>query len=127
MSKPIHVLAAVVVRGSRYLVCQRPIEKRHGGLWEFPGGKLEDGETYVDAAHRELREELDVAATRIGEPLFAINDPGSEFLITFVPTAIDGEPVCLEHVALRWADLDELAALDLAPSDRRFVEFLRNG
>jgi 8-oxo-dGTP pyrophosphatase MutT (NUDIX family) len=52
------VLAAVIRRQDRYLVCRRPAHKRHGGLWEFPGGKLEPGETLLEAARRELREEL---------------------------------------------------------------------
>ena len=43
MHAPIRVLAAVIARGDRYLVCRRPVQKRHGGLWEFPGGKLELG------------------------------------------------------------------------------------
>ena len=80
------VLAAVVQRNDKYLICQRPVHKRHGSLWEFPGGKLEAGETYLDAAQRELAEELGVKALTVGSPLFSIADPGSEFLIEFVPT-----------------------------------------
>lgn len=109
------------------MVCQRPAEKRHGGLWEFPGGKLEEAETHFEAARRELREELGISVLGTESPLFSVHDPGSVFVIEFVPTIVEGEPVCLEHTALRWADLDELETLDLAPSDRRFVEFLRNG
>jgi 8-oxo-dGTP diphosphatase len=127
LSKSILVLAAVVNRGNRYLVCQRPVEKRHGGLWEFPGGKLEEGESYLEAARRELREELGISVLKTADPLFSIRDPGSVFVIDFVPTSVEGEPVCLEHTALRWADLSELESLDLAPSDRQFVEFLRHG
>ena len=119
-----HVLAAVVQRHEKYLICQRPSHKRHGGLWEFPGGKLEPGETNFDAARRELAEELGVQALAVSSSLFSICDPGSEFIIDFVPTVIDGEPQCLEHLDLKWITLEELALLQLAPSDRRFVEFL---
>lgn len=122
----IPVVAAVILRGDRFLVCQRPATKRHGGLWEFPGGKQEPGEGRLEAARRELLEELGIAVTSVGEPLLALNDPGSQFVIEFVPTVVEGEPICLEHAALRWADLGELEETDLAPSDRRFVEFLRN-
>lgn len=126
MNAPAHdsvrVIAAVASRGDRLLVCQRPAHKRHGGLWEFPGGKCEPGETDMEAATRELREELDVEVMSIDEPEFAIADPGSEFLIVFAPVTIEGEPQCLEHDALRWAMLDELMVMPLAPSDRRFVE-----
>jgi hypothetical protein len=58
--------------------------------------------------------------------LFSIADPGSQFVIEFAPVTIKGEPKCLEHSALQWLTLDELPRLELAPSDRRFVEFLRS-
>jgi mutator protein MutT len=118
------VLAAVIKRDDRYLVCQRPVHKRHGGLWEFPGGKVEAGETHRRAAQRELAEELDVSVSNVGTPLFSVVDPGSQFVIEFVSVAIQGEPKCVEHSALRWLPLDEIPRLDLAPSDRTFVEFL---
>ena len=122
----ISVLAAVIRRNDKYLICQRPLHKRHGGLWEFPGGKLEPGETYVDAAKRELAEELGVKALAVGSPLFSIADPGSDFLIEFVPSEIVGEPHCLEHIDLKWLPVEQLSSLQLAPSDERFVEFLRS-
>jgi len=122
----ISVLAAVVERNGKYLICQRPPHKRHGGLWEFPGGKLESGETYLDAAKRELAEELGVQVLGVGRPVFSIADPGSQFLIEFVPTAIVGEPHCLEHIDLKWLPVEQLSSLQLAPSDERFAEFLRS-
>lgn len=121
----IRVLAAVIRRSDSYLVCQRPAHKRHGGLWEFPGGKLEANETLLDAAGREMMEELGVSVVDVGSPLLSVADPGSEFVIEFVPTTIKGAPRCIEHSALRWLPLDELLSLQLAPSDRRFVEFLQ--
>ncbi|MDF1503194.1 NUDIX domain-containing protein [Roseisolibacter sp. H3M3-2] len=123
----IRVVAAVVSRGDRLLVCQRPPHKRHGGLWEFPGGKCEPGESDDEAAGRELREELGVAVTHVGEEIASFQDPDSPYLIAFVPVAIAGEPTCHEHTALRWGTPTELAALSLAPSDRRFVETLLAG
>ena len=118
------VVAAVVQRNNELLVCRRPSHKRHGDLWEFPGGKCEPGETDADATRRELAEELGVEVGTVGEALFAIADSDSEFLIAFIPVEIFGEPQCLEHSELRWGALTELAALPLAPSDQRFVEFL---
>jgi len=121
----IRVVAAVVERRGRYLLCRRPGHKRHGGLWEFPGGKLEAGETIQAAVHRELAEELGVAVRSCGGQLFAIDDPGSDFVIEFHPVEFDGEPACLEHSELAWTDLPGLLLLDLAPSDRRFARHLR--
>ena len=124
--RTVHVLAAVVMRDNQYLLCRRPAHKRHGNLWEFPGGKLEAGEAYNEAAQRELAEELGVSATSVGEVMFSTTDPGSEFQIDFVPTAIVGDPVCLEHSELRWVAAKDLLALELAPSDQRFAEFLQS-
>lgn len=121
-SHQIRVIAAVIVRDGRFLVCQRPAQKRHGGLWEFPGGKCEPGETDAEAARRELREELGVEVVTVGREAFAVDDPGSQFRIAFVPVTIAGDPVCHEHAALSWCDPVHLERLPLAPSDRRFVE-----
>ena len=124
MSAPlIRVIAAVVSRGEELLVCRRPYEKRHGGLWEFPGGKCEPGESDADAARRELHEELGVEVTEVGAEEFVIADPDSPFLIVFTPVHITGEPACREHIAFRWGRPSELARLPLAPSDRRYVEY----
>jgi 8-oxo-dGTP diphosphatase len=119
------VLAAVISRYGRYLVGQRAAHKRHGGLWEFPGGKIEAGESDLDAARRELREELGVEVQSVLPAIFVSQDDNSEFVIEFVPTVIVGEPRPIEHSALAWATETELATMDLAPSDRRFVEFLQ--
>lgn len=120
----IRVIAAVISRGDRYLVCQRPTEKRHGGLWEFPGGKCEPGESDADAARRELHEELGVEVVAVSSEKFAVTDPGSPFLIAFVPVRIVGEPICHEHSDLAWGTMQEIATFALAPSDRRYVEFM---
>lgn len=123
MPQPIlRVTAAVIHLDDRVLICQRPRHKRHGGLWEFPGGKCEPGESDFEATRRELREELDVEVTSVGAPLFEFQDPGSEFLIAFVPVKMTGTPTRIEHADIRWVTLAELVTLPLAPSDRRFVE-----
>ena len=98
----IPVVAAVIVRAETYLICQRPLDKRHGGLWEFPGGKLMDGESPLEGATRELREELELQVQAVGEPLLSLKDPGSEFLIMFCPVEAFGDPKALEHIDLRW-------------------------
>ena len=117
----IRVVAAVIERAGKLLVCQRPTHKRHGGLWEFPGGKTEPGEDDFAAVSRELREELDVDVVSVAAEAYRIEDHGSEFVIAFIPTVISGEPRPLEHQNLAWAGAHELTMIDLAPSDEAFV------
>jgi len=124
---PIRVVAAVVSRGEtavEYLICQRPRHKQHGGLWEFPGGKCEPGESDLAATQRELREELGVTVTGVAAPLMITRESGSRYEIVFIPTSIDGDPTCHEHEALQWCTAQALPALPLAPSDRAFAEWL---
>lgn len=116
-------MAAVVERDGKLLICQRPSHKRHGGLWEFPGGKVEPAETDFDAVQRELREELDVEVVSIEAPSFQSDDEGSRFSIVFVPAVIRGEPRALEHEQITWADIERLDEMSLAPSDRRYVAY----
>ncbi len=120
----VQVVAAVVSRGDEFLVCRRSPDRRHAGLWEFPGGKCEPGESISIAARRELREELGVNVIDVGKEEFTIHDPDSPFVIAFAPVRIVGEPHCHEHVELKWARLNALVLLPMAPSDRRYVEFL---
>lgn len=117
----VRVVAAVVRRHGRYLLGRRPVEKRHGGLWEFPGGKLDPGESLLEAARRELAEELALAVAGIGELLLSVADGRSGFVIEFVEVHGEGEPVALEHEALGWFDPEEMRAMALAPADAAFV------
>jgi len=123
----VRVLAAVIRDGGCYLLGRRPSHKRHGGMWEFPGGKVEGGESDLAALRRELREELAVAVQGVSVPRFTAQDPGSEYRIEFVPAEISGEPRPLEHTDLRWCTLAEMEGLDLAPADRAFAAFLLGG
>lgn len=118
----VRVLAAVIRRDGRYLVCRRPAHKQHGGLWEFPGGKIGEGESLLDAARRELAEELALDVVDVGATLTERRDSGSEFLITFVDVTATGQPAPLEHDEIRWLEADEILHLDLAPADRAFAE-----
>lgn len=120
----VRVVAAVIERAELFLLCRRPSHKRHGGMWEFPGGKIEEGESDFDATSRELTEELGVTVVSVSPPRFRVADPGSHFVIEFMPVEIDGSPRCIEHSEIRWVPLSEMPHLDLAPSDRRFVEHL---
>lgn len=120
-SSSVDVVAAVIERHGRWLLAQRPRGKRHGGCWEFPGGKVRSGETFAGAARRELAEELGVEVLRVESPRASFRDPGSPYVVRFCPVEIAGEPRALEHSEVRWVTPAEARELPLAPSDRRFV------
>ena len=122
----IDVIAAVIQNEGQYLLCQRPHGKRYGGQWEFPGGKLEAGETFFEAAQRELQEELGVEVLSLGEFLAAYDDPGSHFKVHFWEIAIYGTPRPLEHAQVAWVPADDLLSYDLAVNDSRFCELLKH-
>jgi len=122
LTDPVVVAAAVIARDGRLLVGKRPPHKRHGGLWEFPGGKLLAGESLEDALARELEEELNLEVIGVGAVLARVTDPGSQFEVTFVEVQVVGTPRPAEHTEVAWMDSAGLREAALAPADRRFVE-----
>lgn len=127
--KPVlHVMAAVMLDAlGRVLLAQRPAGKHLAGMWEFPGGKVEPGETPMAALARELREELGVTLLR-GEPLIRvpIHYPERELLLDAWQTGQwEGEPQSLEGQALQWLPPEQIDPAILAPADRAIVQALR--
>ena len=120
----IAVVAAVITDRGRVLLGQRPEGHHLAGKWEFPGGKLEKGETPEAALERELREELGVTA-EIGRILDAIPVTGGsrdDLLLLFYEARIaSGEPRPIEEAQVRYFAPEELSSLDLAETDRRFI------
>ena len=116
------VPAAVTVRADgRVLVAQRNVDDMLGGLWEFPGGKREDGETLPECLVREMREELGVEVA-VGEQLVVVRHAYTHFRITlhaFHCQLVGGEPRCLDCAAFRWVTLAELDGLPMSVADRR--------
>jgi len=122
MSTPlVDVVAAVIEREGRLLLACRAATKRHGGLWEFPGGKIAPGESLKDALARELKEELDLELADAGAVLSSVADEHAGVLVHFIKATVYGEPVLLEHQACDWLTLQEIERLPLAPADQRFV------
>lgn len=121
MNSPVPVVCAIIVRADLILLAQRPPDKKLGGLWEFPGGKVEPGESAEAALHRELREELGctVRITQTLAPFVHAYSWGSIELIPFLCelTAGSPEPHPHEHTALVWVGRSQLSAYDLAPAD----------
>lgn len=127
---PLIVAAVALLDGNnRVLVQQRAAGKAHGGLWEFPGGKLEAGETPAAALVRELAEELAIVVTPDDlTPLaFGTDAAGARSLLLLLFTARRwrGEPRAVEAAALRWATLAALAELPMPPADRPLVTALQ--
>lgn len=122
---PLDVAAAVIRRGERVLICRRPAHKARGGKWEFPGGKLESGETARDALLRECREELDVILAVTGHltTLTHVYPDLTVRLFVFECEPI-GEPKALEHDELAFVLPGELDTYDLCEADRETAELL---
>ena len=121
-------VVAAVIRDAegRVLLAKRPDDRHMGGLWEFPGGKVDDGEAPADALVRELREELGVAAS-IGHPItFAVHEePGLRILLLFYAARIlDGEPKGKEGQAVTWVPIAELASFPTPPADAELIRHL---
>jgi len=121
------VVAAIIRRGGRILICRRGAHQPHALKWEFPGGKLEAGESPREALVRELREELAISA-RVGNEVqqYEFCYPGkSPFLLIFY--AVDdftGEPSNCEFHEIRWALPSELTTFDFLEGDVEFVKRL---
>ena len=115
------VVAAIIRRERTVLLGRRPDHKRHGGLWEFPGGKMEEGETEVDAVTRELLEEFGVETLSVGKVVYECRDPGLPFLVRFFDVGIRGKLEPTEHTEVRWFEPAALPDACLAPCDARFV------
>ena len=124
----IHVVAGAVVGGDgRVLIAQRPPGKHLAGAWEFPGGKLEPGETRAAGLARELREELGIDIHQ-PRPLIRVRHAyadGEVLIDAWVVTRYDGKPRSLDGQALRWCRPEELASAGLLPADRPIVRALR--
>jgi len=123
------VVAAVILRNGNYLLSQRPTHKSHGGLWEFPGGKVLPNESRCSAIKRELTEELGVLSSPLypSPPLRVELDTKTNFHIYFIETEIYGEPRSLEHQKMGWFKPSDVLKLPLAPADAEFAaSFLRD-
>ena len=126
-SPPLRVTAAIVLRGSQVLIAKRKAGGPLGGLWEFPGGKVEPGETPEECLARELEEELGVAAEVgrfVTSSQFTYDDREIELLAYEVELG-SGPFVLTSHDEVRWVSPAELLDLELAPADVPIAQILR--
>ena len=139
MPEPVRVTAAVIVRRAptadnrsptTILACRRAADERHHpGKWEFPGGKVEPGESLSECLRRELQEELGIIA-QIGSALATSQHQyaGRDAVeITFFEVReFEGTPTNLVFGEMRWVEIENLLGLDFLEADREFVEQLAN-
>jgi 8-oxo-dGTP diphosphatase len=121
----LEVVAGIIEREGRVLICRRKAEQSHPLKWEFPGGKVERGETAPQALSRELREELDLGGVTCEEiTRYEYTYPGKHpiRLIFLRVTAFTGEPRNLIFEDMRWEPRQYLGGFDFVEGD---IEFLR--
>ena len=130
-ASPIAVVCALIERDGQVLMAQRPAHKHLGGKWEFPGGKIEPGETPEAALHRELHEELG-CTVEILRPLAPHTHAYATVTVQLIPYVArllpaSPAPHTREHAALRWVPAAELLSLDLPAADLPIIEdYLRS-
>ncbi len=113
------VVAALIWRDGKFMICQRPAHKARGLLWEFVGGKVEVGESKEQALIRECREELDVLIS-VGEIFMEVTHKYPDLtvhLTLFHATVAQGEPKKLEHNDIKWIAPSEIPNYDFCPAD----------
>ncbi|MEU7870174.1 (deoxy)nucleoside triphosphate pyrophosphohydrolase [Dactylosporangium sp. NPDC049140] len=120
------IVGAAIIADGRVLACERAQPPEMAGKWEFPGGKVDPGETEEQALVRECQEELgvDVAVgERVGDDIAMLN--GTAILRVYIATLINGgQPLPLEHSDLRWLGAGELDSVPWLPADAPIVHAL---
>ena len=124
------VACALIDPDGRVLLAQRPPGKAMGGLWEFPGGKVDSGETPEDTLIRELREELGITVKEAClAPFTFASHPYQDFHLLmplYVCRRWDGRPQALEHSALKWVRPRDMGQYPMPPADLPLVPMLRD-
>lgn len=118
------VVAGAVVADSRLLIAQRNRPPELAGRWELPGGKVDAGESDVEALARELAEELGVDVA-VGEHLADVALSESTTLRAYAAELVGGTPHPHDHAALRWVSAADVDSVDWVPADRGFLPALR--
>lgn len=125
----IEVVAAIIINNeNKILIAKRKVSLKYGGLWEFPGGKVEKGEAYEDTAIRELKEEMGIDIQILkyfGETISDQQDKSIK-LIGFKCIVINGDITLTDHDEYKWVSKDELTNYELTPADKYFAFKLMN-
>jgi 8-oxo-dGTP diphosphatase len=119
------VVAAVIEEDDAFLVTRRQKGVHLAGLWEFPGGKIDEGETHHAALAREIREELD-AEIEIGELVFHVRHAYDDRAVAlyFYRCTLNGQPKPLLGQEMQWVPRAQLATLGFPPADEELIRLL---
>ncbi len=123
----LHVTAGMIFRDHRVLISRRPAKSPLGGLWEFPGGKIEEGETLEECLAREILEELAVEVV-VGELYVQVYHTYETFSLTlyvFPCLLKEGEPQPIGVAEFRWVRLEELEQFVFPPADREVLDHIK--
>ncbi len=124
----VEVVAALIWKESKFMICQRPAHKARGLLWEFVGGKVEPGETKEQALIRECQEEIAVTLS-VGDVFMDVvhEYPDLTVHLTLFNAAIsEGEPQRLEHNDIQWITPSEMSNYQFCPADEAILKKLQN-
>ena len=123
----VEVVAGLIWKDGKFMICQRPENKARALLWEFVGGKVEKGESREDALVRECKEELDVTVKPLD--VFCTVDhvyPDITIrLVLFNAEILLGEPKLLEHADLKWISADDIDNYEFCPADKEILEKIK--
>ena len=119
----VEVVATLIWKGNKFMICQRPAHKARGLLWEFVGGKVEQGESKEQALIRECKEELDVLLS-VGDVFVSVIHEYPDLtvhLTLFNANIAEGEPQKLEHNDIKWITPSEIPNYDFCPADKEIL------
>lgn len=127
--QPLIVTAAITLQGEKILITRRQPEKQQGGLWEFPGGKLNGGESPVEGLKREMVEELnlEISVGPIFEAAYYKYDWGPVLVLAYLCRAVGGFLQNLEVAEHRWIKPDQFTCFEMLPADLPIVQKLMAG
>lgn len=127
MKKHIEVVAAIIEQNGKYFCAQRKDQGELAMKWEFPGGKVEPGETKEDALIREIKEELN-SLIRVDEFFNTVHHEYKTFFLSmhcYLCSILEGNLVLSEHIDSKWATVEEMMNIDFAEADKPIIEELR--
>ena len=120
------VVAALIWKDNKFMICQRPVHKERGLLWEFVGGKVEPGETKEQALIRECKEELNVLLS-VGNVFTEVTHEYPDLtvhLTLFNATVAEGVPQKLEHNDIKWIIPNEIPNYEFCPADEKILRMI---